>query len=65
MRSAFDIWFPDEAYDLPSMMVGSASGLTDCDAPVISHPIGFRVRREKPRVRIKAWTRPILEGPIT
>lgn len=63
MRNGIDRWMPDIAYDdAPSMNMGSASGLQYGEDPPVRNKIGFQVRREKPRVRIKAWTRPVLEG---
>jgi hypothetical protein len=62
MKTGIDHWLPDVSFDdNPALNVGSASVLSCGDDPPVKHPIGFRALREKPRVRVKAWTRPILE----
>lgn len=62
MRTGLDCWDPPESYDPEQPMMGSAWSLVEGNAPSVRHPIGFVTSREKPRVRIKAWTRPVLNG---
>lgn len=49
----YENWCPDHG--------NSFEVSSDGREPVVRHPIGFRVQR-KPRIRVKAWTRPVLEG---
>lgn len=51
---------PEGDYDAPYMEQGSHWETTEGDetVPVVRHPIGFM--RRKPRVRVKAWTMPIV-----
>ncbi len=59
------LWIADDLpvvdYDPPYLEEGrywSSSG-GDKTVPDVIHPIGFK--RSKPRVRVKAWTMPILK----
>jgi hypothetical protein len=49
-----------DAEDIHYYEHGSSHELNDDDvAPVVKHAIGYI--RTKPRIRIKAWSRPIIE----
>lgn len=63
MKTGIEHWLPDVMLDdAPAMNMGSASGLCEGVEPTIRHAMGFQFHRSKPRIRIKAWTRPIPEG---
>lgn len=58
-----DFWVADDVdYEPEWIDQGSSYELSDepCQ-PIITHPIGFQITPPKPRIRIKAWTRPIIE----
>jgi hypothetical protein len=59
-------WIADDLPDIPwdddaSLQRGDAWSSTegDKDYPNVTNPIGFM--RRKPRVRVKAWTMPIVK----
>ena len=49
---------PDAAYDVPMEDGRAWSSPSEEQLPTVTRPIGFL--RHKPRVRVKAWTMPIL-----
>lgn len=62
MRTGLDCWDPPESYDPERPDMGSAWSSMDGAVPSVRRPIGFITSREKPRVRIKAWTQPYNGG---
>jgi hypothetical protein len=59
------MWFADDLeasdYDPPPMERGEAQLITPDDHyPSVQRPIGFVLGKCKPRVRVKAWTMPII-----
>jgi hypothetical protein len=55
---------PDEAWNAPDMEHGScyADGPLSDLYPEVKRPIGFM--RRKPRVRVKAWSMPIIPSDL-
>ncbi len=59
LRTGVDAWWPSEADDDRYQERGDSYGLNDDAGPRVTRPIGFM--RRKPRVRVKAWTCPIIK----